>query len=172
MNAAMPPVPAVTTAPPAAPSRLAQRRAHVRGAALLAASIVGGLATFIVLAGWGASARAALRDSAAFGPPSTLAGGRGAQSASARESLVLRSDNRGQVLFGRYCDSCHPGGQEGIGPSLRSTQFKRTTTSEDKIVSTVRKGGFEMPALPPTLLGDADLSDIARYVLSLPGASR
>jgi mono/diheme cytochrome c family protein len=141
---------------------------------MVALGLCSGLAVFFFMLVWGSRPGAAWWEQPAFGPPATLARGAssGALAMGARESLVLRSDNRGQVLFGRYCDSCHPGGQEGIGPSLRSTQFKRTVTSEDKIVTTVRKGGFEMPAFPPSLLGDADLADIARYVLSLPEAAR
>jgi mono/diheme cytochrome c family protein len=155
----------VDTAPP---NGLALRRAHTRGATLVAASLVAGLAAFVALAGWGGRTNAALAEGAAFGPPSTLGGGRGAQGASARESLVLRSDNRGQVLFGRYCDSCHPGGGEGGGATLRSTQFKRQFDTPDKVAAVVRRGGFDMPASPNSFLPDADLADIAAYVVSLP----
>ncbi len=159
---------AVATVATAPPNRLAPRRTHVRGATLLAASIVCGVAAFVLLAGWGANAKTTLREGAAFGPPSTLAGARGALSGSARESLVLRSDNRGQVLFGRYCDSCHPAGAQGGGATLRTAQFKRQFDTPEQVAAVVRKGGFDMPAYPPSLLSDADLTDIAAYVVSLP----
>jgi mono/diheme cytochrome c family protein len=86
-----------------------------------------------------------------------------------RTGLVATSQNRGQVLFGRYCDSCHTAGREMIGPSLRTAQFKDEFNTESKIAEVVRSGGFEMPAYPPTLVTDEELQKIAEYVLSLPG---
>src|SRR5512134_146141 len=41
-----------------------------------------------------------------------------------RTGLIPTSENRGQILFGRYCDSCHTAGRQVLGPSLRSAQFK------------------------------------------------
>ena len=67
----------------------------------------------------------------------------------ARSGLIETSDNRGQVLFGRYCDSCHPAGRAGIGASLRNAQFKREYTSAAQISELVRKGGFDIRAYPP-----------------------
>ena len=87
-------------------------------------------------------------------------------------ALVERSDNRGQVLFGRYCDSCHPGGRAGIGSDLEGTQVKRQYTSEDKIIKLVRSGGFDMPAFSTSLLSDEDLANIAVYVRNLPTQAR
>lgn len=84
-----------------------------------------------------------------------------------RTGLILTSDNRGQVLFGRYCDSCHPAGREGIGGSLRSVQFKSEYTDAEQISEFVREGGFDMRAYPPDFLSDEDLSEIVQYVLGL-----
>jgi mono/diheme cytochrome c family protein len=70
-------------------------------------------------------------------------------------------------LYGRYCDSCHPAGREGIGSSLRSAQFKSEYTGAAQISAFVRKGGFDMPAYPPDFLSDEDLSVIAQYVSGL-----
>ncbi len=86
----------------------------------------------------------------------------------ARTGLILSNDNRGQVLFGRYCDSCHPAGLKGVGATLRSDQFKRQYTSAEKIKEVVRKGGFDMRAYPPDFLSDEDLDAIVQYVMSLP----
>lgn len=83
--------------------------------------------------------------------------------------LVERSDNRGQVLFGRYCDSCHTAGREtSLGPSLRSAQFKRQFRSEEQIARVIREGGFDMPAFGADRIAEEDLTVIAAYVLSLP----
>lgn len=88
-----------------------------------------------------------------------------------RSGLVPTSSNRGQILFGRYCDSCHTAGREMIGPSLRTVQFKSQYKTADKIVEFVRTGGFDMPAYPPTLVSDDELQKIAEYILSLPEES-
>ena len=86
--------------------------------------------------------------------------------------LVATSSNQGQVLFGRYCDSCHPGGNAGVGASLRDAQFKQQYTTTDQIIKVVRNGGFDMPAFPTTLLPDDKLQLITEYVLKLPQAGQ
>jgi mono/diheme cytochrome c family protein len=85
-----------------------------------------------------------------------------------RTGLIPSSQNRGQILFGRYCDSCHTAGRVVLGPSLRNTQFKRQFPTIDTIAQVVRTGGFDMPAYPPALLSDDDLRKIAEFTLSLP----
>lgn len=84
-----------------------------------------------------------------------------------RTGLIATSDNPGQVLFGRYCDSCHPAGRAGIGSNLRSAQFKQEYTSADQVAEFVRKGGFDMPAFPPNWISDAELAKISQFALSL-----
>jgi mono/diheme cytochrome c family protein len=83
-------------------------------------------------------------------------------------ALVDRVDNHGQVLFGRYCDSCHPGAGAGIGANLRTAQSHRQYSTEDSIIRLVRAGGFDMPAFPTQMVSDDDLAQIASYVRSLP----
>jgi cytochrome c551/c552 len=85
-----------------------------------------------------------------------------------RTGLILTNDNQGQVLFGRYCDSCHPAGREGIGASLRDEQFKRKFQTEAQIFEFVRTGGFDMRPYPPDFLPDEDLVEISRFILELP----
>jgi mono/diheme cytochrome c family protein len=85
-----------------------------------------------------------------------------------RTGLVLTDANRGQVYFGKFCDSCHTAGREGIGPSLRTEEFKGNYKTVDSIAAVVRKGGFSMPAFSQTLLPDDQLTAIAQYILQLP----
>jgi mono/diheme cytochrome c family protein len=139
-----------------------RRRVHVLGAISVIAGTLLGVAVFIWIASAGsiqtaglASSRSSAASVSTLGPP-----------------LVERSDNLGQVLFGRYCDSCHPGGRAGIGSDLEGTQVKRQYTSEDKIIKLVRSGGFDMPAFSPSLLSDEDLANIAVYVRNLPAQTR
>jgi mono/diheme cytochrome c family protein len=85
-----------------------------------------------------------------------------------RAGLIPTSENRGQILFGRYCDSCHTAGRQVLGSSLRSAQFKNQYPTIDKIVQVVRTGGFDMPPYPPDLLSDEDLRKIVEFIQSLP----
>jgi mono/diheme cytochrome c family protein len=82
--------------------------------------------------------------------------------------LVDGVDNHGQVLFGRYCDSCHPGAGAGTGGNLRTAQSHRQYSTEDSIIHLVRAGGFDMPVFPSQMLSDDDLAQIATYVRGLP----
>lgn len=82
-----------------------------------------------------------------------------------RQGLVLTTENRGQVLFGRSCDSCHPGGREGRGADLLSAEFRRDFKTEADIVQLVRGGTCTMPAYNRFILADDDLAQIAKFVL-------
>lgn len=140
------------------------RQAHIWGIVLLALALLLALAVAL----WEISSSA--------GPTTPVFGSTSYQDIrqgkvglpQARTGLIATNDNRGQVLFGRYCDSCHPAGLAGVGASLRNAQFKREFTSTAQISETVRKGGFEMRAYPAEFLSDDDLNDISQYILSLP----
>jgi len=83
----------------------------------------------------------------------------------ARIGLVATADNQGLVLFGRYCDVCHPGGGAGNGSDLRSVQTRREVKTLDDLERVVRDGGYDMPAFPKTLVSDKDLEVIDDYVM-------
>ena len=156
-------------------ARRVPRRVHARGLALLLLGVLGGVAVF----GFTAAFQTRI-GSATDSPAGSLLSWVNAlpvernrtYAPGERPSLVLTSENRGQVLFGRYCDSCHYGGNENIGASLRSAQFKRTFNTPEKIIAFVRAGGFDMPAFSRSFLSDADLDAIAAYVRTLPETSR
>jgi mono/diheme cytochrome c family protein len=135
------------------------RRTHLFGLVTVLFGILLGLGAFAWVAGAGAAQTAWL----APARPSAISGTSGVP-----VGLVERSDNRGQVLFGRYCDSCHPGGGAGIGSDLESTQVKRQYTSDDRVIKLVRTGGFDMPRFDTSLLSDDDLANVATYVRNLP----
>jgi mono/diheme cytochrome c family protein len=134
------------------------RRPHVLGAISVIAGTLLGVAVFIWIAG--------------VGVIQTVRPAQTTVVSATAPALVERNDNRGQVLFGRYCDSCHPGGRAGIGSDLEGTQVKRQYTTEDKIIKLVRSGGFDMPAFSMSLLSDEDLANIAVYVRNLPAQTR
>src|SRR5689334_9796266 len=49
---------------------------------------------------------------------------------------------RGKVVFARYCNTCHPGGGRGSGPSLLSVA---QTAGDGQIKTIVRNGKNRMP---------------------------
>jgi mono/diheme cytochrome c family protein len=151
------------------PSVVELRRAHTRGQLTLLIGLVAGAFAFLWIAGWPGRAHVAPGGTDIVSWVNGLPAARQQQlAAGARPSLVLTSENRGKVLFGRYCDSCHYAGNENIGASLRSPQFKRTFNTPAKVATFVRRGGFDMPAYSATFLSDADLDAIAEFVLALP----
>jgi mono/diheme cytochrome c family protein len=150
------------------------RRSHASGLVLLLLAIVLAVVVVAVLEEWRNDAGApgnfvaGALGSPTLGLDTSGRGPGGAGVPQSRTGLVATSENRGQILFGRYCDSCHTGGREMIGPSLRTAQFKGQYTSADKLIEFVRTGGFDMPAYPQTLVSDEEIQKIAEYVLSLP----
>src|SRR5581483_10591825 len=132
------------------------RAAHRKGRLLLGLSLAAGLLCAGGIGGWWGSGPEA-------GVP-RLAGdaASGAAQPHPRSGLVATAQNRGQVLFGRYCDSCHASGrQTPQGNTLRSAQSKRDFATATRITDKVRKGGFDMPAFTRDSLADEDLQAIA-----------
>lgn len=68
----------------------------------------------------------------------------------------------GQAVFQKNCEPCHPGGEAGVGPSL-----KASTKSVDEIKTQVRQGKGQMPAFDRQTISDAELEALATYVKSL-----
>src|SRR3954464_13561292 len=48
--------------------------------------------------------------------------------------------SKGQAIFMRYCNTCHPGGGRGVGPSLITRN-----EGADEIKAVVRHGKAQMP---------------------------
>ncbi len=70
----------------------------------------------------------------------------------------------GQAIFQQNCNTCHPGGDAGVGPSLKQSKF-----TVDQIKTQVRNGKGQMPPFPPETISDAQLDVLANYVKSLQG---
>lgn len=69
---------------------------------------------------------------------------------------------RGEALFQTHCAVCHPGGNAGVGPSL-----KTSTATPNQMRSQVRNGVGLMPPFPSSVISDAQLNDLIAYVMSL-----
>jgi mono/diheme cytochrome c family protein len=132
-------------------------RSRWLGRGLVVVSLVLGIVVFIIISNMGTGPTNNAPDAAARVATAQLS-----------PALVDGVDNHGQVLFGRYCDSCHPAAGAGIGANLRTAQSHRQYSSDDSIVRLVRAGGFEMPTFSKQMLADEDLAQIFSYVRSLP----
>ena len=72
------------------------------------------------------------------------------------------TQTRGQIVFAKYCNSCHPGGGRGAGPSLVQAGI-----SESEFDEYVRKGRNRMPAFNEGLISNEDLDEMYSYVSSM-----
>ena len=71
---------------------------------------------------------------------------------------------RGQAVYARYCNTCHPGGARGAGPSLIELAPR---LSDEQIRDSVRNGINRMPAYSQTLISDGALTDLIAYIRTL-----
>ena len=67
---------------------------------------------------------------------------------------------RGQIVFAANCNSCHPGGQTGLGPTI-------TGLADQQITGPVRSGQGTMPAFGPDKISDQDLTNMLAYIRTL-----
>ncbi len=68
----------------------------------------------------------------------------------------------GKAVFDQSCNSCHPNGGQGAGPTLRGKNLQAT-----RIQTIVRNGGGGMPAFSASQISDQQLTNLVAYVQSL-----
>lgn len=68
----------------------------------------------------------------------------------------------GQSVFQQNCNGCHPNGEQGVGPSLKSSKL-----SADQIKTQVRNGKGQMPPFPASTISDQQLEALAQYTKGL-----
>ena len=77
-----------------------------------------------------------------------------------------RSTNlTGEQIFARSCNTCHPGGKEGLGPSLEN--MDRDFADDGKLKAFIRKGKGPMPAQPKDTINDREMDDLIVYLRNL-----
>jgi mono/diheme cytochrome c family protein len=69
---------------------------------------------------------------------------------------------RGEQVFKKQCDYCHPGGGAGLGPSLNNKPAPGFA-----IRVQIRHGFGAMPAFDSTRIAPADVRAISEYLLAL-----
>src|SRR5262245_52153821 len=70
----------------------------------------------------------------------------------------------GEAVYKRYCNSCHPGGARGAGPSLIELA---PGLSDEQLRAVVRNGKTRMPAYGPSTISDEQLTELVAYIRTL-----
>ncbi len=70
----------------------------------------------------------------------------------------------GEAVFARYCNTCHPGGGFGAGPSL-ILALPRLTDAEVRDI--IRRGKTRMPGFSENEISDPELADLITYIRGL-----
>jgi mono/diheme cytochrome c family protein len=68
----------------------------------------------------------------------------------------------GQRVFLQYCNTCHPGGHQGVGKNLVNAGL-----TADEITTIVRHGKRNMPSFSTANISDSDLQSLIGYVQAL-----
>lgn len=74
----------------------------------------------------------------------------------------MGSNLTGDQIFIRSCNTCHPGGKQGFGPSLEN--LDEHFPSDAQLRSFIRSGKGIMPAQPKTVLNDEELDSLIVYL--------
>lgn len=71
----------------------------------------------------------------------------------------------GEQIFVRSCNTCHPGGKQGMGPRLDN--LSAHFPSDESLKRLLRTGKGIMPAQPPDTLNDDELDNLLVYLRKL-----
>jgi len=77
----------------------------------------------------------------------------------------LSPDLTGEQLFIRSCNTCHPGGKKGFGPTLEN--LPEHIPDDAKLKLLIRQGKGTMPAYPKAALNDQELDNLVDYLRKL-----
>jgi mono/diheme cytochrome c family protein len=79
---------------------------------------------------------------------------------------AARSTNlTGEEIFIRTCNTCHPGGKQGLGPSLEKLNDEMPDDKEVKKI--IRSGKGAMPGQPKQVINDKELDLLVGYLRRL-----
>ena len=73
----------------------------------------------------------------------------------------------GEQIFIRSCNTCHPGGAKGLGPSL--AKIDEHFADDAALKAFIRKGKGAMPAQGKEALNDRELASLIAYLRALEG---
>lgn len=87
------------------------------------------------------------------------------QRAQLRQETARTENLTGEQLFVRSCNTCHPGGKAGIGPSLEEINSKMP--EDEALKALIRKGRGNMPPQSKESINDQELENLITYLRSL-----
>lgn len=77
-----------------------------------------------------------------------------------------RSTNlTGEQIFIRSCNSCHPNGKVGLGPSFE--KLEEHFPDDSSLKNFIRAGRRNMPAQPNSVLNDKELDNLIKYLRNM-----
>lgn len=83
----------------------------------------------------------------------------------ARRKQQMSTNLSGEQIFVRSCNTCHPGGAAGMGPSL--DQLATHFPTDDKLINFLRQGVGAMPPQPKEVINDIEMGALVRYLRTL-----
>lgn len=75
---------------------------------------------------------------------------------------MTKEVQEGKALFNKYCNSCHPGGDAGLGAPIVSTSVPGFA-----IQFQIRNGLGDMPAFSEEEISDEEVDKIVDYIQAL-----
>lgn len=82
-----------------------------------------------------------------------------------RAAAARSSDLTGEQIFMRSCNTCHPGGKQGMGPALND--MNEHFADDAALIAFLRKGKGTMPGQPKSTIDDQEMSGLVGYVRAL-----
>ena len=71
----------------------------------------------------------------------------------------------GEQIFVRTCNTCHPQGRQGMGPSLEN--LTKDFPEDGALKAYIRKGKGIMPGQPKEVLNDQEMDNLVGYLRAL-----
>ena len=82
-----------------------------------------------------------------------------------RRKNAMSTNLSGKQIFVRSCNTCHPGGKEGMGPSL--AQLKEHFPTDEQLKSFIRQGAGVMPPQPKEVINEVEMDNLIEYLRKL-----
>ena len=87
------------------------------------------------------------------------------QRAQMRQETARSENLTGEQLFVRSCNTCHPGGAAGMGPSL--AEINTSMPDDAQLKALIRTGRGNMPPQSKGTINDQELDNLVTYLRSL-----
>lgn len=88
-----------------------------------------------------------------------------AKQANQMRDASMSTNLTGEQIFVRSCNTCHPGGKEGMGPRL--DRISEDFPTDATLIAFIRKGKGMMPAQPKDSLNDDEMNNLVGYLRNL-----